>query len=108
MIGGLIIVRTNNRNLVATIWETVGVIAIVMLIVLPNKMTIIDTIINNIGITQRMFGEISYATVILAGVFLFVYLSSFKIFPKERSTKLFSIVASALMAITIGSLIVFK
>lgn len=100
--------RTNNRNLVATIWETVGVIAIVMLIVLPNKMTIIDTIMNNIGITQKMFGEISYATVILAGVFLFVYFSSFKIFPKERITKLFSIVASALMAITIGSLIVFK
>lgn len=100
--------KKKGMNFVATIWECIGVLAILMLIVLPSKSTIIDMLVANMGLDQKRYSGISFATLLLVGIFLLVYLSSIKLFPKEKSTKVFTVVSSALMVATIVSLIVFR
>lgn len=105
---GKILMKKERRGIIATVWESIGIVAIFLLLIMPNKKSIIDMILDRFGVGQNYYFGIGYATIILIGIFLLVYLFSFSAFPKEKSTKLFATISSSLMALTIISLIVFK
>lgn len=95
------------RSVFAKIWEGIGLVSITLLLCLPNGNTLIDTVLRMVNVKSGKYMGMSVAGLIAMGLFLVVYFSSFKIFPKEKFTKLFSLVASMLMILTLISKIMF-
>lgn len=101
-------VRKEGKEIFAIVWESLGVLAIFLLLTMPNSKTLMDMIMDALGVVQNQYSKISYSTIILAGIFLFVYLSSFYFFKKEKCTKIFATISSFLMVATIVTLIVYR
>ena len=100
--------KKEGREKIAIIWESIGAIAIFLLLTMPNHKLIIDMILDSLGVAQKFYGKVSYATIILAGIFFFIYLSSLYFFSKEKCTKIFTTISSFLMVSTIVTLLVFR
>lgn len=89
------------------VWEGTGIVSIVLLLCLPNGKTMMNTILGTLNVQSATYMGLSIADLVAMLLFLLIYFSSFKFFAKDRTTKLFSILASLLMIITLVSRIIF-
>lgn len=99
-----------NNDLKSTfikVWEGIGIVSIILLLCLPNGKTVINTVLMMTNIRSKRYMGLSIADLVAMIIFLVVYFSSFKFFSKDKSTKMFSLLASALMVITLISRMIF-
>lgn len=99
--------KRDIKSIFVMLWELFGIIAIVLLIYLPNGNTVVGTLLARLGIKVGKWGGIGLENLVVIGLFLLVYFTSFKLFTKYDSTKLFSIVASLLMVASLVSAVIF-
>ena len=99
--------KDDLKSSLVKVWEGIGIVSIISLLCLPNGKTVIDTFLGMANITGRKYMGLSIAGLAAMAVFLLVYFSSFKLFPQERATKMFSLLASVLMVVTLVSRIIF-
>ncbi|MCF0131016.1 MAG: hypothetical protein HUJ71_04775 [Pseudobutyrivibrio sp.] len=100
--------NTNIKSSFIKLWEGMGIASIALLLCLPNGKTAVTTILNVLNVKSKTYMGLSIADFVAVILFLIVYYTSYKFFPKERATKLFSIVTSLLMIITLASKIIFS
>ena len=96
------------KEVFAAIYELIGIGAIVSVTFLPNKKTIIDTILMKLYMEQTYIGRFGMATLIMAIVFVVIYSTAFRFFAKEKSTKIFSICSTVFMILTLASAMIFR
>jgi hypothetical protein len=96
-----------KSNPVAVIWELIGIIAIFFVIKLPSGKNFVDIIFQNTGYVQGRFAGATYGTLVSMMVFILVYLTSHRLFPTDKCTRLFFTAVPSFMIISILSLIVF-
>lgn len=89
------------------VWEGMGIASIILLLCLPNGKTIMNTILEALKVKSVSYIGLSIPDFVAMGLFLIVYISSIRFFAKERSTKIFSILASVIMIITLISRVIF-
>lgn len=95
------------KESIVFLWELLGVCSIILLLYLPNGNTIITTVLDSLNIETMKWGKIGYENIGLIALFLTVYFTSFKFLAKYNSTKLFSIMSSVLMVVTMITAILF-
>ena len=99
--------KINMKSNFIKVWEGTGIVSIVLLLCLPNGKTMMNTILGTLNVQSATYMGLSIADLVAMLLFLLIYFSSFKFFAKDRTTKLFSILASLLMIITLVSRIIF-
>lgn len=99
--------KINMKSNFIKVWEGTGIVSIVLLLCLPNGKTMMNTILGALNVQSATYMGLSIADLVAMLLFLLIYFSSFKFFAKDRTTKLFSILASSLMIITLVSRIIF-
>ena len=95
------------KSALIKIWEGIGIISILLLLFLPNGKTMMNLILETQNVKGSMYIAMSIADFTAMGLFLLVYVSSLIFFRKESMTKLFSVLATALMIITLISRMMF-
>ena len=95
------------KSALIKIWEGIGIISILLLLFLPNGKTMMNSILETQNVKGSMYIGMSIADFTAMGLFLLVYVSSLIFFRKESMTKLFSVLATALMIITLISRMMF-
>ena len=99
--------KNNLKSTFIKIWEGIGIVSIILLLYLPNGKTVINTILIAQNITSKTYIGLSIADLVAMIIFLVVYFSSFKFFSRDKVTKMFSLLASILMVITLISRMIF-
>ncbi|MDY5883606.1 hypothetical protein [Roseburia sp. 831b] len=99
--------KMNMKSALIKIWEGIGIISILLLLFLPNGKTMMNSILETQNVKGSMYIGMSIADFTAMGLFLLVYVSSLIFFRKESMTKLFSVLANALMIITLISRMMF-
>lgn len=100
--------KNNIKSTFIKAWEGIGIISIILLLCLPNGKTVINTVFMMANISSREYMGLSIAEWSAMVIFLLVYFSSFKFFSRDRATKMFSLLASVLMVITLISRMIFE
>ena len=99
--------KINMKSNFIKVWEGIGIVSIVLLLCLPNGKTLMNTILGTLNVKSGSSMGLSVADFIAMILFLLIYFSSFKFFQKDKTTKLFSVLATALMIITLISRMMF-
>lgn len=99
--------KVDMKSAMVILWEALGVCSIILLLYLPNGNTVITNLFTALDIQIGTWNGIGYENLVLIGVFLVVYFTSFKLLSKYSSTKMFSLTSSLLMVITLVTAVVF-
>lgn len=99
--------KVDIKTVMVMLWEVLGVCSIVLLLYLPNGNTVASNLFMALDIQMGDWNGIGYENLVLIGIFLVIYFTSFKLLGKYRSTKMFSLATSFLMVITLVTAIVF-
>lgn len=99
--------KNDLKSTFIKVWEGIGIASIILLLCLPNGKTVINTVLMMTNVRSEKYMGLSVADLAAMIIFLVVYFSSFKFFSKDRATKMFSLLASILMIITLISRIIF-
>ena len=96
------------KDIGVVIIQVIGIMSIVLLIYLPNKISIVSLMVRSLDIETRKYYNINIEELICIVIFLFTYFVSLKKFNRYKSTKLFSLLTSFLMTVTLIALVIFK
>ncbi len=99
--------KNDMKSVCIKIWEGIGIVSIILLLCLPNGKTVINTVLMMENVRSRIYMGLSIPDLAAMTIFLLVYFSSFKFFSKNRATKMFSLLASVLMVMTLISRMIF-
>ncbi len=94
------------KSYVALLWECVSLVVIALLIRLPERVNLIDKIMEKFQIEQHYCGQLSTASAVVAFLFLVMYILSFEWFKEEKITKMYSFLGPLMMITTIVCLLI--
>ena len=90
------------------IWEFIGCVAGLLLCFVPDGKSLIEVIVSNLRIDTPSIYGFKAELLIMIAVFLGVYFTSHRFFKKETNTKMYSVIVSGIMILTLVTALAFR